>query len=111
MTQTVLTPCPTCGKCFDFPLTGCITDVAKMLLANSDGNCPDCGTRVVVDSLPTDTLPHNALTEANSLEDVRRIPIVDLDLSSKSLALTESGDDSCQRCIASRRRGVCERLS
>ena len=87
MTQTVLTPCPTCGKRFDFPLTGCITGVVDMLLATSDGNCPECGTRVVVDEPPPDYLPRNPFSETS---DARAVPIVNLELSVRCrLALTK----------------------
>jgi endogenous inhibitor of DNA gyrase (YacG/DUF329 family) len=81
MVQTVLTPCPTCGKRFDFPLTGCITGVADMLLAASNGNCPECGTLVVVDEPAADRQPYNPFSDAMSLDAVRSIPIVDLALS------------------------------
>lgn len=79
--------CPTCGERFDVRLNGCATDVADRLLANSDGNCPACGTRVVVDQPPPEDLPRSPFAETT---DARSVPIVDLALSVRCrLALTD----------------------
>ena len=85
MTSHVLTPCPKCGRRFDFPLTGCVTFVADNLLATTGGNCPDCGARVVVDELPPEAVPHNPITAAKTRAEIRAVKIVDLnDLSVRS---------------------------
>lgn len=90
MTQTVLTPCPTCGKRFDFPLTGYITGVADQLIASSNGNCPGCGTLIVADEPPTEYRQKNPFVDASSLDAVRRVAIVNLELSVRCrLALTK----------------------
>lgn len=78
MTLTILTPCPTCGKRFDFPLTGCVTGVVEMLLASTDGYCPECGTLVVVDETPAQHRSPNLFVTTS---DARSIPIVNLELS------------------------------
>jgi hypothetical protein len=82
MDHHVLTPCPTCGNTFDFPVTRCVTFVAETLLATSDGNCPMCGTRVVKDGPdPRDSKRHDPLAEAATPDEVRAVPVVDLPLS------------------------------
>ena len=84
-----------CGKRFDFPLTGCVTGVAEMLLANSDGNCPECGTRVVVNEPPPEYVPRNSFADAKSVDETRKIKIVDLHLSVRCrLALTKMGAET-----------------
>src|SRR5438445_6977844 len=82
MPYHVQTPCPTCGKRFDFPLTGCVTGVAEMLLETSSGNCPVCGTRVVIDD-PShqEILSHDPLAAAKSTDEIRAVQVVDLPLS------------------------------
>lgn len=53
MEVDVLNPCPTCGRRFDFWMTGCMTFVAEGLQASTGGNCPACGTQVVVEKEPS----------------------------------------------------------
>ena len=111
MVQTVITPCPKCGKRFDFPLTGCITGVAEKLLANSDGNCPDCGTRIVVDEELSERLPHDPFAEAATGDETRGIPIVDLALSVRCrLTLTNMGAQTVGDLLDSGREAVLQRL-
>lgn len=82
-------PCPTCGRRFDFPLTGCMTYVAQFLLAGSNGNCPDCGTRVVGTGKGSDGSKGigdvdgwiDPLSIAASELEKRRVRIVDIPVS------------------------------
>ena len=88
----VQTPCPTCGRQFDFPPTGCVTGVAEMLLATSDGNCPVCGTRVVTDEPPVRSSYRDMLDGAKTMDEIRAVQVVDLPLSVRCrLALTKLG--------------------
>ena len=79
----VLNPCPSCGKRSDFPLTGCLSFVAESLISASNGMCPECGTRVVIDSPPpeSDAVAVNPLDAAKTVEEKLAVPIVDLPLS------------------------------
>jgi hypothetical protein len=77
----VLHPCPTCGRRFDFQLTGCVTFVVEGLLAHSKGNCPDCGTLVVVERSGSDVLQSDPLSLAGTLAEKRAVLVIDLPLS------------------------------
>ena len=111
MAQTVLTLCPTCGRRFDFPLTGCVTGVADMLLADSGGNCRDCGTRVVVDEPPPEYLPRNPFAEIRTPDDTRAIKIVNLDLSVRCrLTLTKMGAVTVGDLLDAGRQSVLEHV-
>ncbi len=76
----VLNPCPTCGRRFDFQLTGCTTFVVEGLLAHSKGNCPDCGTLVVVESSGP-VLRSDPLSLSGTLSEKLAVLVIDLPLS------------------------------
>ena len=77
----VINPCPTCGKRFDFPITGCMTMVEEWLTNSTGGKCPGCGTLVVVDELPPREAYVCPLERAETDAQRRAVPIVDLPLS------------------------------
>lgn len=81
LNQHVLNPCPSCGKRFDFPVTGCMTFVAESLIAGSSGKCPVCGTLVVTDSPPPEFVPLDAMTSAKNTTERLAVLIVNLPLS------------------------------
>jgi hypothetical protein len=73
----VLNPCPTCGKRFD--VGGCMTFVDCFLEKLNGGQCPDCGTQVVI-QVPERLQPElwaRATTEA----EIRALVIEELGLS------------------------------
>jgi DNA-directed RNA polymerase subunit RPC12/RpoP len=111
MPYQVQTPCPTCGKRFDFPLTGCVTGVAETLLATSGGNCPVCGTRVVIDQPLREVLTRDLLADARTMDEIRAVPVVDLPLSVRCrLALTKLGADTVGDLLDISIGAVCDRL-
>jgi DNA-directed RNA polymerase subunit RPC12/RpoP len=73
----VLNPCPTCGKRFD--TGGCMTFVDSFLEELHGGNCPACGTKVVV-RVPEQFQPEK-WDEATTLPEIRAIRIDELELS------------------------------
>jgi hypothetical protein len=82
-----------------------------MLLASSDGNCPECGTRVVVDEPTLDYRPRNPFADAESMEDTRAIKVVDLALSVRCrLTLTKMGADTVGDLLDAGRQSVLEHV-
>ena len=73
----VLNPCPTCGKRFD--TGGCMTFVDFFLEELHGGNCPACGTKVVIRVL--EPFQPEKWEEATTLPEIRAIRIDELDLS------------------------------
>lgn len=109
MAQTLLTPCPGCGKRFNMPLTGCITGVVEQLLADSEGKCPDCGTCVVVDQPEVERTAYDPFADAHSLAEIRAIPIVDLQLPVRCrLTLTNMGATTVGDLLDAGRQAVRE---
>lgn len=76
----VLDPCPTCGKRFDFPLTGCMTMVEEFLTKTHRGKCPECGTQIVVDD-PTTEFRTGSCIATWDAKSILEIQVVDLKVS------------------------------
>ncbi len=58
-----------------------MTFVVEGLLAHSKGNCPDCGTRVVVERSGPDVLRSDPLSLAGTLSEKLAVLVIDLPLS------------------------------
>ena len=77
----VINPCPTCGKRFDFQLTGCMSFVDEWLTTSTGGICPACGTIVVVAEPPPNHVIQSPLDRAQTSAEKRAVPVVDWPLS------------------------------
>jgi hypothetical protein len=113
MANSVLNPCPTCGKRFDFPLTQCMTMVDEFLLASTGGKCPQCGTPVVIAGSPSPGEKLLALlAQAQSEEEINQINVAELELSVRShLALSRAGLYTLGDLLQLTQPQLAERLS
>ena len=103
----VLNPCPMCGKRFD--CNGCMTFVDEFLDKAHAGNCPECGTHVVI------RVPYRFQTEAwekaTTLLEIRSFIIEELDLSVRTKrSLEQLGITTIGQLLESSEQTIREKL-
>lgn len=103
--------CPGCGLALHYPTMPSVEYVIEGLLAETGGRCPECGEQVVFCEEPPPRECIDAFATADSLEELRAVPIVDLPLSVRCrLAIFRMGLETVGDILDSPRERVCRRL-